>query len=71
MIDSFYVRMDFGSSPPQWSLDPRLFSRGEVGFGGMGPGIESVFVWCESGLKKNGIFCRKFPWIQILTESVQ
>ena len=28
VIDSFYVRMDFGSSPPLWTLDPRLVIAG-------------------------------------------
>ena len=32
----FYVKMDFGFSHPQWTLDPTMFSRREVGFGGIG-----------------------------------
>ena len=36
----FYVEMDFGSSPPLWTFDPRLVSRREVGFDGIGPGFD-------------------------------
>ena len=56
----FYVEMDFGSSPPLWTFDPRLVSRREVGFDGIGPGFDWVLMWCQSGLKKNGTFFRKF-----------
>ena len=28
VIDSFYAGMDFGSSPPLWTLDPRLVIAG-------------------------------------------
>ena len=28
MLDSFYARIDYGSSPPLWTLDPRLVIAG-------------------------------------------